>query len=195
MLRTSVVSLIIALTGVATFIAPARAQIQQHERRVGLPFEDQDSVLAVAPVKEGSDDPKAPNSLTASPEKLARDLQTELKRVGCFNGAVDGAWGEQSRKALKNFARYAKLSITSDEPTSAALDAASAIKARTCPLVCDDDERVLNGRCVAKPRRAQREREPARETRRHAVERERPSAEPKPFKLCNTGGRAMALCD
>src|SRR5262249_14235744 len=35
--------------------------------------------------------------------KRARALQTELKRVGCDPGAVDGRWGEKAKAALGQF--------------------------------------------------------------------------------------------
>jgi hypothetical protein len=140
----------------------------------------------------------------AEPVTLARDLQGELKRLGCLSGDVDGVWGDESKKALKNFARHAKLFIANDEPTIAVLDAASAMKARACPVVCGDDQRVVNGRCVAKVRERTVRKEPAREPReeRRRYRAERPSEEPKSsggsgggLKLCNVGGRQMAVCD
>jgi Caspase domain len=41
------------------------------------------------------------------PRELARALQLELKRVGCFVGAVDGEFGSITQTALRNFAKYA----------------------------------------------------------------------------------------
>lgn len=140
------------------------------------------------------------------PLTLARDLQGELKRLGCLSGEVDGEWGDGSKKALKDFARHAKLSVASDEPTTAVLDVAAAMQERACPLVCSGDQRVVAGRCVAKERKpVRREAASAREGRRHyRAERpqraERSSSESsRPsgggLKLCHTGGRGMAICD
>ena len=41
--------------------------------------------------------------LTIAPEDLARAVQTELKRVGCYQMAVDGSWGKGSRTALTSY--------------------------------------------------------------------------------------------
>jgi hypothetical protein len=78
---------------------------------------------------------------TAEPEdpatrqvKLARALQTELKRVGCDPGAVDGKWGEKAKGALAEFARIAKLTLQSDAPSSEALQAVLGQKGRVCPV-------------------------------------------------------------
>jgi hypothetical protein len=86
---------------------------------------------------------------------LARALQTELKRVGCDPGAVDGVWGGGARGALAEFMRLAKLSLPA-EPSAAALDAVSTHKGRVCPLKCEPGEAAVGGRCVAKARPVQK---------------------------------------
>jgi tetratricopeptide (TPR) repeat protein len=112
------------------------------------------------------------------PEKLARSLQSELKRVGCDPGAVDGKWGKRAQSALQKFALQTKSNLASGEPTPAALEAVSAHKARVCPLQCDDDEMEVKGKCVAKPSKAKtvRSAEP-RERRQQAAPRRARSEE------------------
>ena len=34
---------------------------------------------------------------------LARDLQSELRRVGCYSGELNGIWTPATRKAMKAF--------------------------------------------------------------------------------------------
>jgi hypothetical protein len=41
----------------------------------------------------------------SDPVELARLLQTELRRVGCYRGGIDGIWGNGSRRALREFDR------------------------------------------------------------------------------------------
>ena len=81
---------------------------------------------------------------------LARALQTELLRVGCSPGVIDGKWQDGAKGALVRFARLAKLDLPSDAPTIAALDAVKGHKGRVCPLDCAAGTIELNGRCVAK---------------------------------------------
>jgi peptidoglycan hydrolase-like protein with peptidoglycan-binding domain len=64
---------------------------------------------------------------------IARELQIELKRVGCDAGEVDGAWGDKAKTALSEFARFAKVALPSDEPSSGALQAVRNEKDRVCP--------------------------------------------------------------
>jgi hypothetical protein len=92
------------------------------------------------------------------PQALARALQTELKRVGCYPGAVDGVWGGQSKEALGKFARHAKMALPTEEPTSAVLKAVTTQKDRICSLECDGGDREVEGRCVAEIRSAKKTR-------------------------------------
>jgi hypothetical protein len=46
---------------------------------------------------------------------LYRDLQTELRRVGCYTGAVDGTWGLSSRRALAQFSRRTGRPLRADD--------------------------------------------------------------------------------
>ena len=50
---------------------------------------------------------------------LALTLQTELKRVGCYNGELDGLWGEQSRAALHAFGNSSNIDTTDSDPSLA----------------------------------------------------------------------------
>jgi uncharacterized caspase-like protein len=98
------------------------------------------------------------------PEVLARALQTELKRVGCDPGKIDGKWGGKAKEALTEFARHIKVAMPAEEPTAVALEAVTSRKERVCPLECDRGETEVNGKCVAKATKAKKPQtaEPAR---------------------------------
>ena len=82
-------------------------------------------------------------------QALPRALQAELKRVGCDPGQVDGQWGGKAKEALADFGRYAKVSIPSQEPTAAALEAVMSRKDQVCPLECGQGKAEVKGKCVA----------------------------------------------
>jgi hypothetical protein len=63
---------------------------------------------------------------------LTRDLQQELKRVGCYNGPIDGDWGDGSRRALERFARARDVKVKTDEPSRRALKAVEEAERRVC---------------------------------------------------------------
>jgi hypothetical protein len=82
------------------------------------------------------------------PGDLARQLQVELKRVGCYPGDADGNWGPNSRRALDAYNHAAKAKFDPREPTPDALDAVRASKARMCAPDCPrGTEPADNGSC------------------------------------------------
>ena len=90
-----------------------------------------------------------PPSFTDDRVALIRSLQTELQRVGCDPGRVDGHWKSQTREALTQFARQAKLELYTEKPSPAALDAVKAHRNRVCPIECGKGKVEKNGNCVA----------------------------------------------
>ena len=71
-----------------------------------------------APAEPG----KAAAKKEAPPEKLSKKdialaLQTELKRVGCYYGALDGIWGRRSINALHAFGYFGKIKTNNFNPS------------------------------------------------------------------------------
>lgn len=101
----------------------------------------------------GAPKPTAPTrvAVETKPDRgaLTRSLQTELKRVGCYSGAVDGDWGEKTSAGLAKFARASKVPVNSDEPTTVALEALTSRDGRVCTLECGQGTVESNGKCVA----------------------------------------------
>ena len=82
---------------------------------------------------------------------LTRDLQTELKRVGCDPGAVDGVWSPKSKQSLDQFNRRAGTRLDTKIASLGALEAVKEQRGRICPLVCGAGQRVDGEQCVAIP--------------------------------------------
>jgi peptidoglycan hydrolase-like protein with peptidoglycan-binding domain len=119
-----------------------------------------------------------------APPDLTRQLQAELDRVGCNPGTIDGVWGEKGRGALERFARQAKLSIATGEPTLAALEALKGQQGRICPLECGPSTVERSGQCVATgaPERAQPKAKAA------------PNAAPRPKAARRKGREKPGMC-
>ncbi len=92
--------------------------------------------------------PAAPPS---DPAVVTRDLQTELRRVGCDPGAINGVWSAGSRQALEQFNRRAGMNLLTQSASLDALDAVKGQRGRICPLVCGSGQRADGERCVAIP--------------------------------------------
>jgi hypothetical protein len=106
----------------------------------------------VAPTTE-----KSPNIQ----RQLARQIQVELKRVGCYSGRLDGSWGDRSRNAMANFITRVNASLPTSEPDVFLL---SLIKGQTktvCGPSCGTGEVLSAGRCVARSVVAENAPEPA----------------------------------
>lgn len=85
-------------------------------------------------------------------DKLIRDIQRELVRVGCNLGTTIGSWDGKTKAALLEFSRHSKIALAVDEPTSMALNTVMSSKSRVCPTQCGKDQIEINGRCVEEPK-------------------------------------------
>ena len=78
------------------------------------------------------------------PKILARALQSELQRVGCLSGRVDGVWGRGSRRGVDEYNRVASRKISPDSPSLEAINVLKSASKSTCQLQ-PDIARVLPG--------------------------------------------------
>jgi hypothetical protein len=84
----------------------------------------------------------------SDPAALARMLQRELKRVGCYDGEVSGVWSPASRAAMKAFTERVNVAAgRSPDPVLLAL--VQGHQGRACGDNCPTGEaRTANGRCL-----------------------------------------------
>ena len=54
--------------------------------------------------------------LAPADRTLIRDLQRELKRVGCYEGEIDGVWTRSTRDAMERFTDLANAKLPTHEP-------------------------------------------------------------------------------
>lgn len=64
---------------------------------------------------------------------VVRQVQTELRRVGCYSGTQDGDWNKATRSALQQFNRRSKSNFDTTRPSSQLVDALKGHKDRVCP--------------------------------------------------------------
>jgi hypothetical protein len=80
---------------------------------------------------------------------LTRDIQRELKRVGCYGGVVDGVWGGGSRRAILTFMDRVNASLPTSEPDVFILSLLRAQDASVCSATCPSGQSMTqNGRCL-----------------------------------------------
>ena len=85
----------------------------------------------------------------SDPAALARTLQRELKRVGCYDGEVSGVWSPASRAAMKAFTERVNASLPVDRPDPVLLALVQGHQGRACGDNCPTGEaRGADGRCL-----------------------------------------------
>jgi uncharacterized caspase-like protein len=132
----------------------ARAKARQEEERIDA---EQRAREVAEPTRVASapmlTSPTQNQQASSDPSALIHAVQTELRRVRCDPGAIDGNWGPKAKDALAQFARHAKIELkTNDAPTEAVLQQLLAKKERVCPLQCKDDEVERGDKCVPRQR-------------------------------------------
>ena len=86
--------------------------------------------------------------------ELARNVQTELRRVGCYRQTVDGDWGKGSIRALSDYYRNTKQAIASTDPSVELLSDLFLRSGRICKqpvavkktTVASDSSRKVTGK-------------------------------------------------
>jgi hypothetical protein len=83
-----------------------------------------------------------------APEDIPRLLQSELRRVGCNTGAVDGNWNAAAQKSLGLFNKSAGLQLDVRVASLDALDVVRSKPGRICPLICDHGYKADGDTCT-----------------------------------------------
>ncbi|MCK1480404.1 caspase family protein [Bradyrhizobium sp. 197] len=83
-----------------------------------------------------------------SSQETAKQLQSELRRVGCLTAAADGDWNASSQRSLTSFNKYAGTKLDSKSASFEALDAIKAKPIRVCPLICERGFKADGDECV-----------------------------------------------
>jgi hypothetical protein len=103
-------------------------------------------IVMVTPPAEPT--PKAPSMSSLA---LVKEIKSQLKRVGCLAGSVDGKWASaDTYTSIAKYARFTKLDVLPEHPTPEFLDALKRSLARVCPLECGVRQVEKDGACIAK---------------------------------------------
>jgi hypothetical protein len=80
---------------------------------------------------------------------LARALQRELKRVGCYQGEITGVWTTSSRMAMKTFNERVNATLPVDNPDPVLLSQVQGRPERTCASACPPGQTPTEGDACA----------------------------------------------
>jgi hypothetical protein len=80
---------------------------------------------------------------------LARDIQRELKRVGCYEGEVSGEWNTGTRRAMKTFVDRVNAALPTEEPDHILRTMVQGHPGHACGKACPSGQTAANdGRCL-----------------------------------------------
>lgn len=131
--------------------AEADAKIAADKAKAAAEKKSQDDApsgqLAALSPPQAPDDAATKTDKSAS-EDIPRLLQTELRRVGCNAGAIDGNWNAAAQKSLALFNRNAGTRFDVKVASLDALDGVRSKTVRICPLVCDHGYKADGDNCV-----------------------------------------------
>jgi hypothetical protein len=76
---------------------------------------------------------------------LARALQRELKRVGCYQGEITGTWTTSSRLAMRTFTEHVNATLPVDNPDPVLLSLVQGHRERACVAACPAGQAAAEG--------------------------------------------------
>jgi hypothetical protein len=81
---------------------------------------------------------------------LVRALQRELRRVGCYDGALNESWTLATRTAMKAFTNRINASLPIDKPDQVLLALVQSYRERVCGVACPPGEDLAkDDRCLS----------------------------------------------
>ena len=112
-------------------------------------------------------------------ESLALELQRELRRVGCYEGQLNGAWTTSTRSAMKAFTDRVNATLPVTEPDYILLALVESHQDKVCGRACPNEQGLSNeGRCLPNAILAKKGVHAARIAEPHKAHQPVPSAPP-----------------
>ena len=102
-----------------------------------------------APVPRPVQPSQRANPIPGDRASLVRELQRELKRVGCYSGDVNGVWTTSSRMAMKSVTDRVNATLPIDDPDQVLLSLVRGQQDGACGAPCPSGQATNdNGRCI-----------------------------------------------
>jgi hypothetical protein len=96
--------------------------------------------------------PRIPQERLAIPKDrdvLTRELQKELKRVGCYEGDISGTWSQSTRRAMKAFIERMNARLPIEDPDAVLYSLVKGQDEPVCGTACSRGEvQSADRRCI-----------------------------------------------
>jgi len=139
--------------------------------------------IAEAPPRVPVDQHKSADAPPPDGAELTREIQRELKRIGCYHGPISGVWSPAVRQAMRTFTDRVNATLPIERPDPILLAMVQGHRQAACGASCRAGESLAaNGRCLpsALVARAGKDQAPARQ----------PPPGPPPAKAAGDGDPA-----
>jgi len=159
--RASGLVLILTGLGAATYVPasmdtnPVAPHSQPHAESAAVPAEPSPVLpvpVVVTVVRRRVEPPVAPEPRPATPrdrEAIGRQLQKELKRVGCYEGQLHGVWTTSTRQAMQTFIDRVNARLPTAEPDAILLALVQGYHEKICGKLCPAGQGPgETGRCL-----------------------------------------------
>ena len=131
---------------------PAYRSIAPATTRTAEPVPAFSAPVVVTIAQRPSEPSAAPPRATAIPrdrDTLARELQKELKRVGCYEGELNGVWTPLTRRAMKAFTDRVNATLPVEEPDAILFAMVQGHQDKACGKPCPSGQGLSeDGRCL-----------------------------------------------
>ena len=95
------------------------------------------------------DHSKAAAAAPLDKDGLTREIQRQLKRAGCYGGAITGVWSPAVRQAMKAFTDRVNAALPVEQPDHILLALVQNHKQATCGAACPPGQSAGgDGRCL-----------------------------------------------
>lgn len=120
--------------------SPARHLAEAMQIAYGTRFTPAEAPIE-SPVRTSKDDAR---------DEIVGLLHAELRRVGCYHGLRDAAWGHESMQAMKAFNAHVNATLSVDRPDAILLTLVRGFQGEACTTPCVSGRRDgPSGRCRA----------------------------------------------
>lgn len=81
--------------------------------------------------------------------RLTREIQLQLKRVGCYHGTIDGVWSATVRRSMKAFTDRVNATLSAEQPDIVLLAMLKGHQGSGCGVPCPPGHGLaVDGRCL-----------------------------------------------
>jgi uncharacterized caspase-like protein len=126
----------------AKAIADARIDAKTEAKTQDGKFQE-DNSIAVATLS-----PADKSGEIKPADDIPRLLQSELRRVGCLTGSIDGSWNAAAQRSLALFNKSAGTTLDTEAASLDTLDVVRGRSGRVCPLTCDHGYKADGDACI-----------------------------------------------